>query len=358
MPAPAKPAPWSKQPIPEMVDPKITPWTEEEYAETLHQPPRKRGRTLRDWLVMGLAFLLVFYVVMFLVGSLMGVSPTSGGTRSSGGGGFSFFQGGEVAIIPIQGEISTHSSNDTVGYQDVIQALDDAENDPTISVILLDIDSGGGSVVSSKQMVSKIRDVNKPIMSWIGEVGASGAYYIASSSHYVMADADSITGSIGVISMQPNIEELMQKVGVKMNTIKTGELKDIGSPYNEMSDEEKEVLQGIVNQAFDSFKNDVQTFRGEKLNQEKFAEILDGRILSGRQALDIGLIDETGTREQAIMKAAALGEIEGKPSLKYYMERKATIWDVLFNAGASFGKGISSGITPIQENTSARIEAK
>lgn len=158
--------------------------------------------------------------------------------------------------------------------------------------------------------------------------------------------------------MQPNISELMQKVGVSMNTVKTGDLKDIGSPFNEFTDAEKEVLQTIVSEAFEGFKNDVQTFRGDKLNASKFSNVLDGRILSGRQALDVGLIDETGTREQAIAKAAVLGDISGEPVLQYYLQRKPTLLDILFNAGAAFGKGISSEVNPLATNANSRIEAK
>ncbi len=348
-----KTGPWNKPHVEN--DPRVTPWTDEEYSETLPPTARKKGRSLRDWAVLALAFLLVFYVVMFLVGGF----ALSSNASSEGGGRFSFFSGAGVAIIPIHGEISGGTSSDSVGYPDVVAALDDAENDPAIRVIFLDISSGGGSVVASKQIVSKVREVNKPVVSWIGEVGASGAYYIAASSDYILADSDSITGSIGVISMQPNVEELMQKIGVKMNVIKTGELKDIGSPFSEMSDKEKEVLQAIVQQAFESFKNDVQSFRGDKLNLTKFSEILDGRILSGKQAMEMGLIDETGTREQAIAKAAAIGEIDGKPTRHYYLERKGTLWDLLFSAGASFGKGIASEVSPFASaNESAKIEAK
>jgi len=338
-------------------DPKITPWNEDDFNDASSTPtPRRRGRSLRDWLVLGAAALLVFYVILFLVGSLASVSSTSSSTSSSSRS-FSLFNAGEIAVIPIQGEISSATSRDTIGYADVILALDDAENDPSISVIFLDIESGGGSVVSSKQIVDKIRDVNKPIVSWIGDVGASGAYYIAASTDYVMADADSITGSIGVISMQPNVEELMQKIGVKMNTIKTGELKDIGSPFSEMSDDEKIVLQGIVQEAFDSFVNDVKQFRGEKLDAEKFNTILDGRIVSGRQAYAIGLIDETLSREKALARAAEAASMSGKPALRYYLQHTPSLWDVLFNAGASFGKGIASSITPASELGGARIQA-
>lgn len=330
-------------------DPRVTPWREEELDQPV--PKRNRGRSMRDWLVLGLAILLVIYIIGFLV---VGVSQGSGNTPR----GFSF-GGGDIALIPIHGEISSQTSSSTIGYADVIAALEEADNDPSVSVIFLDIDSGGGSVVSSKQIVSKVREMEKPVVSWIGEVGASGAYYIASASDYVIADEDSITGSIGVISIQPNFTELLQKIGVQIETIKTGELKDIGSPFNAFTDQEKAVLQAIVEEAFESFTKDVRAFRGEKLNPVGFLEVLDGRILSGRQAKVIGLIDETGTREFAFLKAAELGKITGAPSIRTFFEREITLRELLFGAGASFGEGIVSSVNQKAETaTNGVIEAK
>lgn len=363
MTVPSKPLSWSKQSASASAgaqssaaerDPKITPWMDDEALETTPSPhSRTRGRSMRDWIVLGLAFLLMFYVALFLLGGF-----SSSSTSSSSSSGFSFGGASEVAIIPIQGEIASYSSKDTTGFPEIISALEEAEADPAVGVIFLDIDSGGGSVVASKQVVSKIRLLEKPVMSWIGDVGASGAYYIASATDYATADADSITGSIGVISMQPTLEELMQKVGVKMNTVKTGELKDIGSPFNEFTDEEKQIMQMIVDEAFESFKNDVVAFRGEKINPTLFADVLDGRILSGRQALNTGLIDATLTREEALVKAGEMMGIEGKPSVRYYLEKELTIWDLLFSAGASFGKGISSSVAPISSAEQAGIRAE
>jgi len=351
MASPAKPHSWSRNssasrgnsatmsaPAPVADDPKITPWSEDEALEATPSPhSRTRGRSMRDWIVLGLAFLLMFYVALFLIGGFS--TSTSNNSSSSG---FTFGGSSSVAVIPIQGEI----------------ALEDAESDPSVGAIFLDIDSSGGSVVASKQVVSKIRSIEKPVVSWIGDVGASGAYYIASATDYASADADSITGSIGVISMQPNLEELMQKIGVKMNTVKTGELKDIGSPFNDFTEEEKNVMQAIVDEAFESLKNDVLSFRGEKINPTLFAETLDGRILSGRQALNVGLIDATITREEALVKAGEMMGAEGKPNVKFYLEKELTWWDLLFSAGASFGKGISSGVSPISSSEKAGIRAE
>ncbi len=344
----AKPANWNKA---VESDPRVTPWSEEDHDQPI--PKRPRGRSVRDWLVLGLAFLLVFYVVAFLVASFTTTSSTTGESR----GNFFSLSGGDIALIPIHGEISSLTSSSSIGYQDVINALEAADNDSSISVIFLDIDSPGGSVVASKQIVSKIIEVEKPIVSWIGEAGASGGYYIASATDYVMADEDSITGSIGVISIQPNLTELLEKIGVRMETIKTGELKDIGSPYNEFTEEERSVLQTIIEEAFTSFVNDVKTFREGKLNATLFEDVLDGRILSGRQAKAIGLIDETGTRAFAIKKAAELGGIKGTPTIQLFFEREVTLRELLFGAGASIGEGIVSSLNQKAESNTS-IEAK
>ncbi|MFH0970499.1 MAG: signal peptide peptidase SppA [Candidatus Diapherotrites archaeon] len=326
-------------------DPRITPWNETPAPTMGHRP---RGRGLRDWLVLGMAFLLLVYVLSFLLLSVSGTAP------SKERAGF-FTQKGNAAWIPIQGEISSTSGSGETGYLEIVQALDDAENDPSVELIFLDIDSPGGSVVASKQIVAKIREMDKPILAWIGEVGASGAYYIASASDYIVTDEDSITGSIGVISMLPNISVLLDKIGISIEDISTGDLKGVGSPFNELTDEEKSIFQELVDEAFASFVSDVKEFRGEKLDAVAFETILDGRILSGRQALKIGLIDQTGTREDALVKAGEIMEIEGKPTLVPFIEKSFSLSELLFSAGASFGKGIQSSI---HNNTVAGIEAK
>ncbi|MEK6902298.1 MAG: signal peptide peptidase SppA [archaeon] len=328
-------------------DPRVTPWEEDE-VKPHHTPPRApQGRTLRDWAVLGIGFLLVLYVISFL---LVG----SSGSREMSG--FTFGQS-TMAIVSIQGEISSSTSTGTIGYQDVIDELEQADADPSVSVIFLDIDSAGGSVVASKQMVAKIRSVKKPVVSWIGEVGASGAYYAASASDYIVADSDSITGSIGVISRQPNVEKLLDNLGISMEEITSGKLKGTGSPFNEFTDEEKELFQTLINQAFEGFVSDVRAFRGEKLDELKFSNVLDGRILSGKQALEVGLIDQTGTREEAMLKAAELGGIEGKPGTVSYRKETFSFADLFFSAGSSFGEGLKVGVSKNAE-ASTGLSAK
>ncbi len=322
-------------------DPHVTPWQEERVPGPSPQTRKARQRTLRDWVVLGSAVLLLMYVVGFL---LMGFSSSPSPSGSGPKGNF-FSISPNLALIPIQGEIVSGGGSGTVPYSEIVDALDRAENDASIDGIFLDIDSPGGSVVASKQIVAKIRKSKKPVIAWIGELGASGGYYIAASSNYVLADADSITGSIGVISTHPNVKELFEKIGITMTNIKTGDLKDNGSPYKDMTEEEKQLFQDLVNQAFDGFVKDVKSFRGEKLNPLKFDSILDGRIVSGRQALEIGLIDQIGTREEAITKAGELTGMEGNPTLTTMIEKPFSLSDLFFSSGVQFGKGFQSSIS-------------
>jgi protease-4 len=299
-------------------------------------------------MVLAAAFLLVLYVVGFL---LAGITNSPSGATSL------FSIGANVAWIPIQGEIAASGGSGSVSDTITVDALERASKDPSIDAIFLDIDSPGGSVVASKQIVAKIRQIDKPVVSWIGELGASGAYYIAASSDYVIADGDSITGSIGVISVLPNFVGLMEKLGITMENVKTGELKDVGSPYNTFTEEERTIFQGLVDEAFVSFVQDLREFRGDRLDETKFDEILDGRIVSGRQALEIGLIDQVGTREEALLKISELAGFEGRPALTSFIEKEFSLSDLFFSSGVQFGKGFVSSISS-NASESAGLEAK
>ncbi|MBU2477192.1 S49 family peptidase, partial [Candidatus Micrarchaeota archaeon] len=169
---------------------------------------------------------------------------------------------GEIAVIPIKGEIV--SSSDSFSYSmtsnEIASKIKEADEDPLIKAIFLDIDSGGGSVVATKEIVYAVREAKKPVVSYIGEVGASGAYYVAAASDLIIADEDSLTGSIGVISMTANLEGLMEKLGIKMQVLKEGEFKDMGSPFKELTPEEEQLLNEIILQASANFKNNILEF--------------------------------------------------------------------------------------------------
>jgi len=259
--------------------------------------------------------------------------------------GFGGFMASGIAIIPIKGEIVSSSSSfgSDLSSDEVVEMIGEAEENPSIGAIFLDIDSPGGEVVASKQIVYKIRSAEKPVYSYINSVGASGAYYIAAASDYIMADEDSITGSIGVISIILNFEELMEELGIGVNVLKEGEFKAIGSPFKELTEQEQELLQGILTQIFEGFKEDVLEFRKEKLTKSQLESVADGRILTGKQALQVNLVDELLTKEEAIDRVAELAGIE-EPVLISYEKEKLSFFDLFVTSGKAFGEGFKSSL--------------
>ena len=253
--------------------------------------------------------------------------------------------GGQVGLVLLEGEISSSSSFDgSDSVYSVISLLDEADKDPSVKAVVLEINSGGGSVVASKQLVEKIRMMDKPVVAWISEVGASGAYYAASAADYAMADEDSITGSIGVISILPNFSGLLEKVGVEFQVVKEGANKDFASPFRQLTDDERAILQSMLAETYKHFRGDILDFRQGKLDVKRFNEIADGRILSGTQAKEIGLIDGLGSRNDAINEAGRIVGISGKPNVKEFSPKPETLLDVLSQAGFSFGKGFQLGL--------------
>jgi len=294
--------------------------------------------------------LLVFAFLLLLLGLAIVASIFFAGNTE---GESYFFAGEQIAVIPLKGEIASEQGafSSALSSQEVIDRLEAAENDSSVGAILLDIDSPGGTIVSTKQIVAKVRQIKKPIVSWIGETGASGAYYIAAASDYIIADEDSITGSIGVLSVSANIEGLLEKIGVKVKILKEGKFKSMGSPYEEMTPEEEQLIQTLLSEAFSHFKRDILSFRKEKLSAEKLEEIADGRILSGSQAKQLGLIDELGTREQAIQKTASLAGIKGKPITMDYSKKQLGLFSIFSEAGKAMANGFLQNLSENSGNS-------
>jgi protease-4 len=265
---------------------------------------------------------------------------------------------GEIAVIPIKGDIV--SSSDSFSYSmtsaEIASKIKEADSDPLIKAIFLDIDSGGGSVVATKEIVYAVRETKKPVVAYIGEIGASGAYYVAAASDLIIADEDSLTGSIGVISMTANLEGLMEKLGIKMQVLKQGEFKDMGSPFKELTSEEEQLLNDIILQASVNFKNNILEFRKDKIYPEEFNKIADGRIMTGTQAKEIGLIDLTGSRNFAIKKTAELAGIKGEPVLKEFSSSQEDFFSLLSSAGYSFGSGFIGAVKA--NNSKFELQAK
>jgi protease-4 len=229
----------------------------------------------------------------------------------SGGGG-DFTQRDKLAIIRIEGVIAES--------EDIIRQIKKYREEPAVKGIILRIDSPGGGVGPSQEIYGEVLKTasEKKVVVSMGGLAASGGYYIACAAHRIFANPGTITGSIGVIMAFSNFEELMKKLGLKTTVIKSGKHKDIGSPVRELTEDEKKILQDVSDDIHGQFIEAVA--KGRNLKIEAVKELSDGRIFSGRQAKESGLVDELGTLDDAVSYTAKLSGIKGKP--KIIQERK------------------------------------
>ena len=224
--------------------------------------------------------------------------------------------GPAVAVIRLEGVILSDrsaTSLQAITPKRVKDLLEQAEEDPFVRAVVVRIDSPGGDVVASDEIYRMLLEMEKPVVASMGSVAASGGYYIACGADHIVAHPDSLTGSIGVISQFVNAEGLMEKLGVEVVVIASGPAKDIGSPFREMTEEEQALWRGIIDEVYQDFVTVVAERRGLPMDQVR--ELADGRVYTGHQALEAGLVDDLGTLEDAIAKAAELGGIEGEPEV-------------------------------------------
>lgn len=239
--------------------------------------------------------------------------------------------GPAVALIDVtgpivSGEAPAFSSVSVAAADDLIPLIERADANDDVKAILLRVNTPGGGVVPSDRIYHALEQVDKPVVVIMGDIAASGGVYISMAADYIVANPNTLTGSIGVISQFPNAQELLDKIGVEFTIIKSGEAKDFGSLYRPMEPEEREQWQEIIDETYQRFVSIVAESRG--MSPEEVRTFADGRILSARQAVDRGLIDATGYDEDAIREAALLGEIDGEPRVLQY-RRKPTFFDVL-----------------------------
>lgn len=216
---------------------------------------------------------------------------------------------GKVAIVSIKGVIIDSSY--------IIEEIKQYRKNPSIKSIVLRVDSPGGAVVPSQEIYEEIKRTTKvkPVVVSMGSVAASGAYYISSPSTKIIANPGTLTGSIGVLMELPNIRGLLDKIGVKSETVKSGKYKDITSPLKPLQQDEKEVLQKLINDIHEQFINAVS--EGRKIPLEKVKKIADGQVFTGIKAKELALVDEIGDLDYAIKVAAQLGKIKGEPEIVY-----------------------------------------
>ncbi len=232
--------------------------------------------------------------------------------------------GNKIGVIPIHGVIR---NSDTI-----IEQLINFRNDKKIKAIILRINSPGGGVAPSQEIYCETRRTTqkKKVIASLGSLAASGGYYIASAADKIIANPGTLTGSIGVLMEFVRIEELLNKIGIEMQVIKSGEFKDIGSPNRKMTDRERELLENLSKDIRDQFVTAVSI--GRNMPREKVLEIADARIFSGRQAKTLGLVDGLGNFRDAVNLAKRMANIKGEVKLVYPEEKKrrSFLWDLLF----------------------------
>jgi len=227
----------------------------------------------------------------------------------------------KVAVVELSGVITSS--------QKVIDQLIRYREDGGVKAIVLRIDSPGGSVGPSQEIYREIMKTKnaKTVVASLGGVAASGGYYVASAADAIVANPGTITGSIGVIMQFSNVEGLMKLIGLKTYTFKSGRHKDLGSPFREPSSEDEKILMAVIENVHDQFVRAVA--QGRDMEVPRVRELADGRILSGQQAMDLGLVDQMGNFQDAIDLAAEMGGIPGKPHVIYPRKRR-NITDFLF----------------------------
>ena len=239
------------------------------------------------------------------------------------------------------GRLSISKDGPTIAVVELIGPIYDSKpiirqfkkygEDDDIDAILFRISSPGGGVSASQEIyeeVRKIRNSGKPILASLGSVAASGGYYVAIAANKIMSNPATVTGSIGVIVGLPNYEGLMNKLGLSYVNITSGPHKDSGSPYKELKEEDREIFQNIVDDLYNQFVEAVSVERN--LSEDRVREVADGRIYSGLQAKELGLIDTLGTYEDALKYAVELAGLSGKPTVVRERRKRPSLFDLIF----------------------------
>lgn len=271
------------------------------------------------------------------------------------------FVSGNVAVIPIKGVILAGGGDsyfeELTSSVDTVAALREADEDISIQAVILDINSPGGAPVASDDIVQQVRKMNKTVVAVIGDIGTSGAYWVASASDRIFANEVSITGSIGVIGSYVEVAKLLEDYNVTYRRVVSGKYKDIGSPLKEMTDEEGALLQNTVDKMRDYFVRSVAQNRGMKL--EDVSKLATGAFYLGSEAKENGLVDEMGNFYDAISYIESKHNITAE--LVEYTAGPTFLESLMgvFNKNSFFvGRGIGSAVLEApQQSQSAKVWA-
>lgn len=268
----------------------------------------------RDWMI-GITIVVISLIGIFLLAT----RPS----RAKKGNTISFSSDkGKVGIVELTGLI--------YDSRRIVKQFEEFAKEKSVKAIVFRIDSQGGLVGASQeiyQAVCRARE-KKPVVVSMGNVAASGGYYVACGGDTIVANPGTTTGSIGVMAEFVNVEGLLKKLGIRWESIKSGKFKDAGAPYRDMTEADRAYLQSWIDDAYSQFVDVVAKER--KLPREKVLEVADGRVFTGQQAKALGLVDVLGDYQDAIRIAAQMGHIKGEPELVKWRGRRLSWWDIVF----------------------------
>jgi len=247
-----------------------------------------------------------------------------------------------VKVVPVRGVISVYNG---ASSQRIAQQIASADSDSSVKAILLEINSPGGYIVATEEISRAVEACDKPVVAWIREEGASGAYWVASSADLIVAEPASITGSIGVTASYLQYAGLLEKYGITYERLVTGKYKDMGSPYKELSSSERTMLQSKINVLNEQFIGHVSRARG--MSESNVRALATGEIFLGSEALENGLVDQLGDKQAAFEAAKELSGAEDASlddaSYNGFLE------GFLSTSAYWFGRGIADGLITLSE---------
>ncbi|MDZ7369723.1 MAG: signal peptide peptidase SppA [candidate division KSB1 bacterium] len=264
-------------------------------------------------------YILIAILLIFGVGGLLLLLAVNSSSLHDGGA--------KIGIVEIKGTI--------FNSEPIVKQLETFRKDASIKAVVVRIESPGGGIAASQEIyehVRRVRDSGKPVIASMGSVAASGGYYVALGADSIMANPGTTTGSIGVIAEFPNVDKLMDKLGIEMTVVKSGRFKDTGSPFRQPTEQEIRYLQQWIDDGYAQFIEIVAKERNLPENQVR--ELADGRIYSGRQALALGLIDTLGTYRDAVALAAKAAGVKGEPKPVRLQKKKMTLVELILGEDA------------------------
>jgi len=294
---------------------------------------------VRAALVTSFALLIIFFLFFVLLGTISSLETDTAELSSISERIIENNNtNNKIALVPISGVVLSEDQNGFLNSTDGAitpdlfrEVLTKARLDPELKAIIFDINSPGGSPVASdrifEQIVNFEETTKKPVVFLMGDLAASGAYYIASSANHIVANPSTLTGSIGVIMETYNLEELYKKIGLSKNTFKQGEYKDILSESRPITNEERNIINNLNENTYKLFIKRVA--QGRKMTEEQVTLLANGQIYSGTQAKDNGLVDSLGNLDEAIYQAKSLANIQDYQLIEY---RSGSIWKDLFSS--------------------------